>query len=107
MMMNIWKSVYTNKTYEMPIDWLPQFEGWELVGTIEKQCLTKFQARVYNKEKREVIKMTVAHNWSTDETRTFEGVKEIKRTLFDWYIIFLDDTIERFSTFYWDIFETR
>lgn len=49
--------------------------------------------------------MTVAHNWSTDEVKTFEGVKEIKRTLFDWYVILLDDTIERFSTFYWDIFE--
>lgn len=36
---NLWKSTYTNKVYEMPIDWLPDFPdfgGWELVGTIEK-----------------------------------------------------------------------
>ena len=36
MTMNIWRSVYTGETYEMPIDWLPAFGGWELVGTIEK-----------------------------------------------------------------------
>ena len=36
MTMNIWKSVYTGETYEMPVDWLPTFGGWELVGTIEK-----------------------------------------------------------------------
>lgn len=35
---NLWKSIYTNQIYEMPVDWLPQFGGWELVGTIEKQC---------------------------------------------------------------------
>lgn len=33
---NLWKSTYTNKVYEMPTDWLPNFGGWELVGTIEK-----------------------------------------------------------------------
>lgn len=33
---NIWKSVYTNIVYEMPVDWLPQFGGWELIGTIER-----------------------------------------------------------------------
>ncbi len=33
---NLWKSTYTNEIYEMPTDWLPQFGGWELVGTIEK-----------------------------------------------------------------------
>lgn len=34
--MNLWKSTLTNVVYEMPIDWLPQFDGWELVGTITK-----------------------------------------------------------------------
>lgn len=34
--MNLWKSVYTNMVYEMPVDWLPTYSGWELVGTIEK-----------------------------------------------------------------------
>ncbi len=34
--MNLWKSVYTNIVYEMPVDWLPTHGGWELVGTIEK-----------------------------------------------------------------------
>ena len=33
---NLWKSVYSGEIYEMPIDWLPKFGGWELVGTIEK-----------------------------------------------------------------------
>ena len=33
---NLWMSVYTGKIYEMETDWLPQFGGWELVGTIEK-----------------------------------------------------------------------
>lgn len=33
-MKNLWKSVYTNKVYEMPIDWLPKFGGWELIGTV-------------------------------------------------------------------------
>ena len=34
---NLWKSTYTGQVYEMSIDWLPQFGGWELVGTIEKK----------------------------------------------------------------------
>lgn len=38
---NIWKSAYSNMTYEMPTDWLPSFGGWILVGTIEKQSPTK------------------------------------------------------------------
>lgn len=33
---NLWKSVYTGEVYEMDVDWLPQFGGWELIGTIEK-----------------------------------------------------------------------
>lgn len=33
---NIWKSIYTNEIYEMELDWLPRFGGWELIGTIEK-----------------------------------------------------------------------
>lgn len=36
MKVNLWKSIYTGKVYEMPVDWVPQFGGWELVGTIEK-----------------------------------------------------------------------
>lgn len=36
MKMNLWKSLYSGITYEMPLDWLPKFSGWELVGTIEK-----------------------------------------------------------------------
>ena len=35
--MNLWKSTITNTIYKMPIDWVPQFGGWELVGTIEKE----------------------------------------------------------------------
>ena len=35
--MNLWKSTITNTIYEMPIDWVPQFGGWELVDTIEKE----------------------------------------------------------------------
>ena len=35
--MNLWRSTLTNVVYEMPIDWLPQFGGWELVGTIVKE----------------------------------------------------------------------
>ena len=31
---NIWKSIPTGCTYEMPVDWMPQFGGWELVGTV-------------------------------------------------------------------------
>lgn len=37
MKVNLWKSIYTGKIYEMPVDWIPQFDGWELVGTIEKK----------------------------------------------------------------------
>ena len=37
MKVNVWKSTYSNKIYEMPIDWLPKFGGWELLGTIEKE----------------------------------------------------------------------
>lgn len=35
-LVNLWKSTITGNTYEAPIDFLPQFGGWELVGTIEK-----------------------------------------------------------------------
>lgn len=37
MKVNVWKSIYSNEIYEMPIDWLPKFGGWELLGTIEKK----------------------------------------------------------------------
>jgi len=36
MMMNLWKSTLSGVVYEMPADWLPQFGGWELVGTVQK-----------------------------------------------------------------------
>lgn len=36
-MKNLWKSTITNTIYEMPIDWVPQFGGWELIGTIKKE----------------------------------------------------------------------
>lgn len=34
MKMNLWKSIYTNQIYRAPVDWLPKFGGWELIGTI-------------------------------------------------------------------------
>ena len=34
---NIWRSTYTNQTYEMPTDWVPQFGGWELIGSIVRE----------------------------------------------------------------------
>lgn len=37
MMMNVWRSIYTGEVYEMPMDWIPKFGGWELIGTVEKQ----------------------------------------------------------------------
>ena len=33
---NVWRSIYTGFIYEMPTDWLPKFDGYELLGTIEK-----------------------------------------------------------------------
>lgn len=36
MKVNLWRSVYSGQVYEMSLDWLPQFGGWELIGTIEK-----------------------------------------------------------------------
>ena len=33
---NLWKSTYTNEIYKMPINWMPQFDGWELIGTVEE-----------------------------------------------------------------------
>lgn len=33
---NLWKSIYSEQVYEMPLDWMPKFGGWELVGTITK-----------------------------------------------------------------------
>lgn len=35
-MYNLWKSTYTNKIYKMPIEWLPTYGGWELIGTAEQ-----------------------------------------------------------------------
>jgi hypothetical protein len=34
---NLWKSTLTGKIYEAPTDFIPQFGGWELVGTIIKE----------------------------------------------------------------------
>ena len=34
---NLWKSTITGQIYEMSTDWMPEFGGWELVGTIEKE----------------------------------------------------------------------
>ena len=34
---NLWKSIYSGQVYEMPLDWMPQFDGWELIGTITKE----------------------------------------------------------------------
>lgn len=36
MMMNVWKSEYTGEIYEMPVDWIPQYDGWTLIGTVER-----------------------------------------------------------------------
>ena len=36
MLINIWKSTLTNTVYEMPTDWLPKFDGWQLIGTYWK-----------------------------------------------------------------------
>ena len=33
---NIWRSEYTGEIYKMPIDWLPKFGGWQLIGTEEE-----------------------------------------------------------------------
>ena len=30
---NIWRSTYSGQVYEMPVDWLPDYGGWELVAT--------------------------------------------------------------------------
>ena len=34
---NLWKSEYTGQVYELPVDVLPQFGGWQLIATIEKE----------------------------------------------------------------------
>ena len=33
---NVWKSTITGAIYEMPLDFIPQYEGWEFMGTVEK-----------------------------------------------------------------------
>jgi hypothetical protein len=30
---NIWRSTYSEQVYEMPVDWIPSYDGWELVAT--------------------------------------------------------------------------
>ena len=32
-LVNLWKGYRENVIYEMPTDWLPQYDGWHLVGT--------------------------------------------------------------------------
>lgn len=34
---NIWRSTITGALVEAPIDFIPQFGGWELIGTITKE----------------------------------------------------------------------
>jgi len=36
MKMNLWRSTYTGEIYEMPLDWMPKYGGWELIGTVTK-----------------------------------------------------------------------
>jgi hypothetical protein len=37
---NVWKSTMTNSYYPMELDWLPKFDGYVLMGTIEaKDCV--------------------------------------------------------------------
>ena len=31
---NLWRSTLSGQVYEMELDWLPRFGGWELIGTI-------------------------------------------------------------------------
>lgn len=33
---NVWRSTLSGMVYEMDLDWMPRFGGWELLGTIEK-----------------------------------------------------------------------
>ena len=33
---NLWRSTITGQVIEAPIDFLPSFGGWELIGTITK-----------------------------------------------------------------------
>lgn len=35
---NLWRSELTGRFYEMPIDWLPKFGGWQLIATIKKDA---------------------------------------------------------------------
>lgn len=34
---NIWRSTITDTVIEVPVDFLPKFDGWELIGTITKE----------------------------------------------------------------------
>lgn len=34
---NLWKSTITGAVIEAPLDFLPQFGGWLLIGTITKE----------------------------------------------------------------------
>ena len=52
---NLWKSMYTGEVYEMPTDWMPKFDGWELIGTVEKKVektLDKQHGMCYNTNRK-------------------------------------------------------
>lgn len=34
---NLWRSTITGIVVETPVDFLPKFDGWELIGTITKE----------------------------------------------------------------------
>lgn len=34
---NLWRSTITGTVVEAPVDFIPQFDGWELIGTIVKE----------------------------------------------------------------------
>lgn len=34
---NLWKSTITGIIVEAPVDFIPSFDGWELIATIEKK----------------------------------------------------------------------
>lgn len=41
MKVNLWKNTHSEKIYEMPMDWLPKFSGWELIGINKKRGSAK------------------------------------------------------------------
>ena len=35
--LNIWRSTCTGACYGAPLDWMPRFGGWELIGTVRPE----------------------------------------------------------------------